>query len=231
VVVPLHVARDDVAPVLATLAKVRNVAGLIVTVPHKQAVARMAVSLSPMARRCGAANVLRRSGASGWEADLFDGIGFVAGLQRQGFDPAGKAVSMAGAGGAGSAIAFALAERAVRRIRIFDLDGVKAAELAARLRQEGADAHSWNGEGTEGDDLLVNATPAGMRPDDPLPLPVESLRAGLRVAEVIMQPELTPLLAEAGRRGCEIHRGRHMMEEQLELMAAFFAPAIARTGG
>jgi shikimate dehydrogenase len=228
VVVPMHVAREDVAQVLPALSKLRNLAGLIVTVPHKQAVARMGVALSPMAQRCGAANVLRRTGEAGWEADLYDGLGFVAGLLREGFDPAGTAVSLIGAGGAGSAIAFALAAHGAGRIRIFDLEAAKAADLAARLRQSGADARFWDGEGTDGDDLLVNATPAGMRSDDPLPVPAEALRAGLRVAEVIMQPELTPLLVEAGRRGCGIHRGRHMMEGQLELMAGYFEAAVAR---
>ncbi|MFS2055841.1 shikimate dehydrogenase, partial [Variovorax sp. CT11-76] len=75
-------------------------------------------------------------------------------------------------------------------------------------------------------ELLVNATPVGMRADDPLPVPASALRTGLWVAEVIMAPAVTPLLQLARERGCIAHEGRHMMERQLGLMADFFEPAI-----
>lgn len=61
-----------------------------------------------------------------------------------------------------------------------------------------------------------------MRPEDPLPLDPTKLSANMLVAEVIMEPEVTPLLRIAKERGCQVHLGKPMLEQQLELMASFF---------
>lgn len=231
ILVPLHVRAKDVDGLLATCSQVRNFAGFIVTVPHKQLVARsLAARQSEASQRASAANVVRRT-AAGWEADLLDGVGFVTGLRKAGFDPRGGDVRVVGAGGAASAIAFSLADAGAARIGLHDLDAPRRDELVAQLNAHGIEAFHWNGVDLRGSQLLVNATPMGMRSGDPLPLPVDALHAGLWVADVIMSPPVTPLLEAAAARGCRIHEGRHMMEEQLGLMADFFAPAIESAGG
>lgn len=225
--VPLHVQPADLAPMLAALGLLRNLAGFIVTVPHKQRVAEgLPGLLRPAARRAGAVNVARRAPGGAWEADLLDGLGFVAGLHAAGFDPCGRMACIVGAGGAASAIAFALAEAGAPRIGIHDIDAARRERLLAQLAAHGIDAVRWDGAGTQGAELLVQATPLGMRADDPLPVPLQALRPGLWVAEVVMAPAVTPLLEAAAARGCHVHAGRHMMERQLDLMADFFAPAI-----
>ena len=72
-----------------------------------------------------------------------------------------------------------------------------------------------------GHDLVVNATSLGMAPNDPLPLDVAQLTPDQLVAEIIMKPELTPLLEAAQKKGCRIHYGLPMLQSQIELMAAF----------
>jgi shikimate dehydrogenase len=72
-----------------------------------------------------------------------------------------------------------------------------------------------------GHDLVVNATSLGMASNDPLPLNVELLTPDQLVAEIIMKPELTPLLAAAQKKACPIHYGLPMLQSQIELMAAF----------
>jgi len=230
VLVPLHVPASSLPSVLDGLLAIRNLAGLVVTVPHKQVAARGSVHVSGRVAACGAANVLRRThgtdGAASWEADLFDGVGFVHGLSRQGHAVAGRSVCLLGAGGAASAIAFALAEAGASMLRIHDIDAARSRSLIERLQSQGFQAAPWDGQDLDRAHVLVNATPLGMKPADPLPVPAPSLHPGLLVAEVVMEPARTALLEAASAHGCRVHRGRHMMEEQLNLMRDFFAPAI-----
>lgn len=223
VVVPMHVAPDRFDAMLDAFIHVRNLAGFVITVPHKAAAAKRATRRRPAVERSGVANVLRRV-PGGWEADLFDGTGFVAGLRAKGINPRARRAAILGAGGAGTAIAFALADEAPERLRIHDKDAGRTAVLVERLKRIGAPAVPWDGFSANGDDLLVNATPVGMGGSGALPIAASALHDQLVVAEAVMEPELTPLLVEARGRGCAIHAGRHMMEGQLELMARFFSP-------
>lgn len=223
VVVPMLVAPERFDTVFEAVAHIRNFAGFVVTVPHKAAAAKRATRRRPAAERSGVANVLRRI-PGGWEADLFDGAGFVAGLRAKSINPRARRAAILGAGGAGTAIAFALADESPERLRIHDKDPARATVLVERLRRIDAPAVVWDGHSTSGDDLLVNATPVGMGPAGGLPIAAGALHPALLVAEAVMEPEMTPLLLEARGRGCAIHAGRHMMDGQLELMARYFAP-------
>ena len=73
----------------------------------------------------------------------------------------------------------------------------------------------------QGYDLIVNATSLGMASADPLPLDADLLKAEQTVAEIIMAPALTPLLAAAQAKGCRIQYGSPMLACQIELMADF----------
>lgn len=223
VLVPLHVPAAQVAGLLDILLAVQNVAGLIVTVPHKQLVARLPIGLSRAAREAQAVNVIRRAGDA-WQGDLLDGTGFLAGLVRNGFDVKGRSVGLAGAGGAGNAVAFALAAAGAGRIDVTDAEPTRGADLVTRLQAAGYAAGAWDGASPR--DLLVNATPAGMRPDDPLPIAPSAIAQGGTVADVIMEPATTRLLELAQARGARTVAGRYMMDEQLESMAGFFGAAL-----
>lgn len=223
VLVPMHVQAGDVQVVLDALHRVRNVAGLIITVPHKQSVAASIAEGTEMARLAQAVNVVRRT-ATGWFGDLLDGTGFVAGLRANGFEPQGARVGLAGAGGAGNAIAFALAQAGVASIDVLELDIARREQLIARLRAAGCDAAAWDGATPRS--LVVNATPCGMQEGDPLPVQPSAIVAGATVGEVIMAPARTALLDLAERQGARIVPGRHMMEEQLEGMARFFGAEL-----
>jgi len=224
VLVPLHVQGEDVANLLRALHAVRNVAGVVVTVPHKQRVAELPIELRRAAREAQAVNVVRRT-TEGWQGDLLDGAGFLAGLLRNGFDVKGRSVGLVGAGGAGNAIALALAAAGAASIDAHDLDASKRATLIERLRALGHVAGDWDAASPR--DLIVNATPVGMKPEDPLPVALSAIRPGHTFAEVIMEPATTALLTQAQERGARIVHGRHMMEEQLEAMADFFTGAAA----
>lgn len=230
--VPMHVGADDLPALLASAMALRNLAGLVVTVPHKQQAARLCATLSPAAAQAGAANVLRKvAGPAGpvWQGDLLDGSGFVAGLARHGCLVAGQAAALAGAGGAGSAIAFALAQAGAERVAVHDLDAARRDDLIARLRAEGHAAEVWDGRRPA--PLLVNATPMGMRPGDPLPFAPEAVAPGATVGDVVTEPAETALLALARQRGARTVAGRHMMESQLDGMVDFFGQALRALPG
>ena len=72
-----------------------------------------------------------------------------------------------------------------------------------------------------GMDLVVNATPMGLKPSDPLPLDVGALMPEMTVVDIIMEPAETPLLRAARRIGCTIQPGRPMMDHQVAAMAEF----------
>lgn len=229
VLVPMHVTAKDVPALLDVLLRVKNVAGLIVTVPHKQLVSGLGMPASASASQAGAVNLLRKtivSEAPVWEADLKDGTGFVMGLEDSGFSVAGSRVAMAGAGGAGNAIAFALAAAGVSDLAIRDVDRAKQVSLVSRLQALGYPARDW--DGGESADLVVNATPLGMMPTDALPFRAEVIQEGMTVADIIMEPRTTQLLALAQARGAKVVHGQRMMDAQLGEMAHFFEPAIHR---
>lgn len=218
--VPLHVRADGFASALSALRSVENLGGIVVTVPHKPAAARCATRLSQRAAMAGAANVLRRS-ADGWQGDLLDGEGFAVGLARHGIDPRGLRCAVVGAGGAGTAIALALCERAARSVSIWDIDRSRAAALVRRLGECGHPiARIAVPDATA--DLVVNATPLGMAEADGLPIDPASLGRHAVVADVIMKPPVTPLLREAARLGHRTVEGRHMLDGQAELVWRFF---------
>ncbi|WP_376097934.1 shikimate dehydrogenase family protein [Roseomonas sp. CCTCC AB2023176] len=223
VVVPMRVAAADLPALLDALSRVPTLAGLVVTVPHKPAALAAAKTATPRARRAAAANTLRRMPGSTWHADMLDGEGFVAGLRATGFEPRGRRALMVGAGGVGGAIAVALMDAGLAALRVHDVDAARAAALAARLSAEGADVVA-TGPDPDGCDLIVNATPVGMSGDPRTPLDPAALSPGMSVAEVIMEPAVTPLLAAATRIGCRTHPGRLVLEHQLPLMAEALLP-------
>jgi shikimate dehydrogenase len=221
VLIPFETAPADLAETVAGLKRTRNLDGLIFTMPHKAAGRALVDDVSESGRLVGAVNAARRERSGRWSGDMFDGVGFVGGMRRNGHDPRGRRAALIGAGGAGRAIAFALAAGGVAALSVHDLDPAKAVQLAADL-QRAHPALAARAGAPADFDLLVNATPAGMQPGDPLPWPVESLRPGTIVGDVTTKPEITPFLAAARERGCAVLTGRNMVEGQLAALFQFF---------
>ena len=153
---------------------------------------------------------------------MLDGEGFVAGLRHEGIEPRGRSAYLAGAGGAASAIAFALACAGVSRLTIANRTTDKVRQLIERIRTVAPGVELLVGtDDPSRHDLVVNGTSLGLRGDDALPLDTARLHPEQTVAEIIMQPAETALLKEARARGCRIHMGAPMLASQIPLMAAF----------
>ena len=222
VMVPLHVTADDLVGVMNALRCVANFSGCVVTVPHKTKAVALCDEVSAEARQIGAVNVVHRLPDGRLRGGMLDGIGFVDGLRSAGIDPAGSSAYLAGAGGAASAIAFALAQAGVRRLTVTNRSAEKAMSLIERLREQHPAVNlSVGSSDASGHDIVVNATSLGLRPGDPLPLDVSTLDPAQIVAEIIMDPAETALLTAARARGCRVHLGAPMLASQVRHMAAF----------
>jgi shikimate dehydrogenase len=223
IVVPAHVAPADLVAWVAAISSQRNVDGLIVTVPHKFAVLPLCTAVTPRARSIGAVNVMRReAGSGGWLGDMCDGEGHVQGLRAAGCEPRGLRALLVGAGGAGSAIAHALVDAGVASLALHEADPVRREALAARLRSYGQVPVTTGSADPAGFDLVINATPMGMKPDDPLPVDTSRLAASTFVSDVVTQPAVPALIAAARALGCRTLTGIGMFEAVRDCMVDFY---------
>lgn len=218
VMIPIEVAAADVAAALSGLRKMRNFAGLVVTVPHKAAAAAIARRRSTRVDLVRAANVLRPI-AGGWEAELFDGEGFINGLRGKGHQVKGKAVAIVGAGGAGVAIAEAVLA-AGATVSLSDRDIYRADATIDLLNRAFPGCVSLGPPGPM-HAIAVNATPAGMDGDQSLSFDPADLDKRALVAEVVMKPAVTPLLRRAAELGLATHEGRYMLDGQADAIWSF----------
>lgn len=221
--VPLSCRPEDFETFWAGLSAAENVRGAIISVPYKAAVFEKCTGGHDRAVRVRSANSVRRNPDGSWYADNFDGVGFIDALKAAGHQIAGKRVLQVGAGGAGASLAYCLAEAGAVEIRLSDVDAARATTLAELVGKAFPNCRIAVGAADPtGMELVVNATPMGLKPTDPLPLDVSALTADMTVVDIIMEPAETPLLAAAKRAGCRIQPGRPMMDYQVEAMAEFF---------
>lgn len=217
-----------------------GLAGLSVTMPHKEAAAALADELSPVAARLGAVNCLARTGDRVVGHNT-DGAGLLASLRRgAGFDPAGRRCAVAGAGGAARAVVLALAEAGAAEVLVVNRTPQRAAVAAALAGERG---RVGGPDAAAGADLVVDATPVGMEgfaggtgpgrpPGATAPLiPAGRLGRGQVVADLVYLPTLTPWLEEAGRRGATVVGGLgmlvHQAADQVALWTGHAAPVEA----
>ncbi|MCC8392647.1 shikimate dehydrogenase [Paraburkholderia sp. MMS20-SJTR3] len=228
-VAPAHVAPADLAAFFAGVTPMRNVDGVIVTVPHKFSAAGFCTSLTDEAEFLGAVNTLRRTPDGGWHGGMFDGTGQVAALADAGCEPKGKRALLIGAGGAGSAIGHALVSAGVSSLAVRDNDAARAASLVTRLAalQRGAVELAPADVAAESFDIVVNASPMGMRAEDPLPVDVSRLPSSTFVGDVVTKPPLTPFIEAARARGCKTVTGTQMFQQVCDRMVEFLLDSEA----
>jgi shikimate dehydrogenase len=223
VVVPLGVKGEDYRDLFSKLVKITNLRGMLVTMPHKVTTVGLLDEVSTAVKVAGSCNAVLVRGDGKVVGDMFDGEGFARGLERKGFDVTGKSCLISGTGGVGSAIAASLAADGVGRMALFDLSKASADALARRLREHYPRMQVSTGSSDPaGFDLVVNATPLGMKASDPLPFDVSRISKETFVGEVVMKQEITPLLKAARELGCRTQVGTDMLFEQIPAYLEFF---------
>jgi len=192
-----------------------GIAGLSVTMPHKAAVAAVMDRLTPVAESLGAVNCIARDGDA-LVGDNTDGAGFLASLRRgAGFDPAGRRAVVIGAGGAARAVVLALADAGAAEVVVVNRSPDRAAAAAAVAGDRG---RVGTPDDTDGADLVVNATPAGMggtATATVAPL-VDADRLGPDqvAADLVYHPLVTPWLSRAAEQGATVVGGLGMLVHQ-----------------
>jgi shikimate dehydrogenase len=223
VVVPMGIKAEEYPEFLRCLFKLTNIRGALVTMPHKVTTTRLVDELTPTARIAGAANaVLLRSDGT-LVGDQFDGAGFVRGVERSGFRLAGRRALVVGSGGVGSAIAASLAAAGVAALGLFDPVQESSESLAARIDEHYPQIRIGTGSSDpQGYELVVNATPLGMKDNDPLPMDVDRIAPDTFVGEVVLKQQITPFLKAAMDKGCRVQVGTDMLFEQIPACLEFF---------
>ena len=198
VVVPMGCDVQDFDAFLPLLFKQHNIAGALITMPHKVAVVDLLDHATASVQICGACNAVKR-------------------------DKKGRSALIIGAGGVGSAIAASIAAEGAARIGLYDTEATRATGLGRRLQHHYPDLVVTVGSNDPtGWDVVVNATPLGMVKSDPMPLDVDKLSADTFVGEVVMTSEMTAFLSAAAARGCQTQIGTDMLFEMIPAYLEFF---------
>jgi len=223
VVVPMGCKPEHYRAFLKSVFTLENIRGALITMPHKVATVGLLDEVTATVRVAGACNAVKRLADGRLVGDMFDGAGFVRGVQRKGFELTGKRVLVVGTGGVGCAIAASLAGAGIAAISLFDVNTAGCEALAQRLQTHYPQIDVRTGSNDPaGHDLVVNATPMGMNEGDPLPLDVSRLSAETFVGEVVMRTEMTAFLQEAHTRGCRVQVGSDMLFEQIPAYLEYF---------
>jgi shikimate dehydrogenase len=211
-----------------------KLSGANITIPHKESVIANIDKVVAPADLIGAVNTVAledgllvgyNTDVTGFVAALVDGLGFTAD---------GRKAVILGAGGASRAVSFGLKSLGIGSITLSDIDDRKALSLAELLMKEGCDARAVAYEGEAvgelvyNSDLVVNATPCGMKDGDPELVESAFLHEGLSVFDLIYNPAETKLVREAKKRGCRAANGLGMLlyqgAEAFELWTGEKAP-------
>jgi len=212
----------------------KNIRGLNVTIPYKEAVLEYLQWESPEVRFTGATNTIivkDKNYLEGWNTD---GLGFYRHLTKDlKFNTSDKKVIILGAGGAAKAVTNQLARHGVNSIVIYDIDKNKSLKLADKINKEFPRCKAISADSIEeldikNSDLLINATPLGMQENDPCLINADSFHSRLLVYDLIYNPAQTKLLETAKQKGAIISNGLGMLLYQgarsLELWTGEKAP-------
>ncbi len=214
--IPLDIAPGDLRETLQMLPRLGFV-GVNVTIPYKEEVLKLANVVTDRAALIGAANTLifRKDGKI--HADNTDGSGFIANLRQHApnWNPAAGPAAVLGAGGASRAVIAALIEVGVPEIRVANRTRPRADALRSEFGAK-VQVHEWVQAGNmiEGCAMLVNTTSLGMVGKPDMRVPLDALRSGMLVTDLVYAPLKTQLLIEAEAAGCTVVDGLGMLLHQ-----------------
>jgi len=222
VVVPIDVSPQDLSGFVHFARGWKNLAGIGVTIPHKEAMANHVDSLTTSAQLCGATNVIRRNSDGTLLGTQMDGPGFVSALGDRLNDGRPKRALLAGAGGTAKAIAFELAASGLAELVLTNRTTERARALGDRVHAAYPNCTIEVTSNPTGHfDLIINATSVGMHESDVIPIDANLLVPTTIVADVIMSPPRTRLLHEAEKRGCVVYPGLRMLQAQFDATVEF----------
>lgn len=221
--VALDIKENEVKDAIAAM-RLFNMKGGNVTMPDKTEAAKYMDALSPAAQIIGAINTIVNEDGR-LTGHITDGEGFVNNLKDHGIDIKGKKITVAGGGGAATAIQVQCALDGVSEITIFNkkdaffarteatAEKIRAAVPGIVVNVYDIDDIAKMTEEIRSSDIFVNATIVGMKPldDQSVVKDLSAFRPGLVVCDAVYNPEETKLLREAKEAGCTCVGGKGML--------------------
>ena len=220
IVPPADVHPDHFPAFIENTKNMLNTDGVVVTVPHKITALECCDQVTDRAKFIGAVNTIRRCDA-GWEGDMLDRTGMVQAIKLKNIQLENKRAILAGAGGAGKAIAYELLLAGVSELAIFDVDATRQQQLVEHLNALGKGKVIAHDNDPTGFDVIVNATPMGMNGDLSSAFQLDKLSSAMSVADVVTSPEKTPFVSKALELGCTAVKGTDMFIQVRDLMVNF----------
>jgi shikimate dehydrogenase len=205
--VPLLVHPDQLNDAVRAI-RALQLPGVNVTVPHKEKVLKMLDAVDEEAVFIGAVNTIVNADGclKGYNTD---GRGFMQSLAESGIAVEGKKIIIVGAGGASRAISYYLSKKAAS-LSLFDIDKAKLGTLVQDLQKIRDNVSAAeNAAGISTFHMIINATPLGLKKEDPLPIDLSLLRKEHIVCDLIYKK--TPLLEKAEKKGCVSLNGLGML--------------------
>jgi len=205
--IPFKVAPADLPDAVRAIRSL-NLLGVNITIPHKEHVIPLLDNVNEEAAFIGAVNTIvnRESVLTGYNTD---GRGFMSSLSEEGIDVDGKDVVIIGTGGACRAVSYYLSEKAAK-LSLYDLDPLKARKLVTDLKEIRGNVYLLDSTEEAGQaDIIINATPLGMKSDDPSPVNPDLITSDMAVCDLVYKQ--TTLLKEAGKKGAKTINGSGML--------------------
>ncbi|WP_298778662.1 hypothetical protein [uncultured Polaribacter sp.] len=222
ILIPLHVNKLSLKSTIEGLKNIQNFKGAVITMPHKTGIVKYLDEVSDEVKKVGACNVIKRTSKGLIKGTVLDGNGFVEGLKNHTLSVKSKNIFLLGAGGAASGIAYSLCANGIRKLTIYNRSKTKAYNLIQNLKAHYPNLEIvYDEQISEDTDILINATPIGMKENDKPILSLSNLKPKTIVAEIIISPEITCTLKQAIEKGCKIHKGIAMLEGQIKLINEF----------
>jgi shikimate dehydrogenase len=222
VMIPVEVSLTGLE-VFINMFRQSDLKGLMITLPFKAEVIAHCDTVSLRARQCNAVNIIRRNRDNTLAGDMIDGEGFVRSLEGKVGSLFGKSVHLVGCGGAGSAIAWALAKEGIRNLTIYDLKVALCETLRNQLQGEFPQLHiAVHPELSTRTDVVINASATGMNQSPGCPIDRHSLRTHMTVCEAITEPKQTELIVAAQAVGCQLYFGEEMAHSQISIARSYW---------
>ncbi|HWR59774.1 MAG TPA: shikimate dehydrogenase [Thermodesulfovibrionales bacterium] len=188
-----------------------DISGANVTVPHKEDVIAFLDEVSEEASFIGAVNTILNSRGI-LKGHNTDGRGFMQSLYEAGITVRGKSVLIVGAGGACRAISYYISAEA-EVLKIYDIDHLRRDRLVRDLSSIRSNVvHLGSLNSLEGTDVIINATPLGLKDNDPSPIDTDLLTSSMSACDLIYKE--TAFLKSASEKGCKTLNGLGMLLHQ-----------------
>ena len=222
VCVPIHLKSSGLEQFVDWVRHAENIPGFLSTVPHKANLSKMCDVQRGEVDVIGAANTVRKNKDGQLECAMFDGVGMVSAIQSTGADFEAASVLIIGAGAAGGAIAYEALQKGAKMVSMKDPSIETLARLTARLSSIFPDRIIQAAESKLSSyQIIVNASPAGSSPNDPLPIQLSGASTQAVIADAITEPGETHFLKLAREIGLKTVTGQEMAAAQASPMREY----------